>query len=69
LPSTTFNQFHRQFLDPLRRGEWVHTSQVPDTPKAKNTLLRRGWIERRDTPAGIEYRATSLGLEELCLPR
>lgn len=69
LPRVDFNQFHRQFLDAMRHGGWVRSSQFPDTPKMKLTLLRRGWIEQRDAPAGTEFRATAAGLAELCRPR
>ncbi|MBR1092040.1 hypothetical protein JQ621_31690 [Bradyrhizobium manausense] len=67
--ATAFNQYHRQLLDRLRDGSWVTASRVPDAPGTKMTLLRNGWIERRDTPTGIEYRITQTGLAEVCMPR
>ncbi len=68
-PRTIFNQYHRQFLDQLRHEAWVLASKLPDTPRTKMALLRNGWIERRDTSAGSEYRITQVGLTEVCMPR
>lgn len=69
LPKTKFNQYHRQFLDQLRHGDWVASAKLPDTPKAKLTLLRNGWIETRGTTSVAEYRITPSGLAEVCRPR
>ncbi|TWB62927.1 uncharacterized protein DUF1330 [Bradyrhizobium sacchari] len=51
-----FNQHHRQFLDRLRDLEWVANSKLEDRPKTKLTLIRNGWMERRSSETGIEYR-------------
>jgi hypothetical protein len=67
--SPTFNQYHRQFLDRLRDLEWLPCSKLPDTPGTKLTVLRNGWIERRATSEGVEYRMTEAGLTELSRPR
>lgn len=64
-----FNQHRRQFLDGLRGAGWVASAKLPDTPKTVIALLRNGWIERRDTGTGTEYRITPTGLAELCMPR
>jgi hypothetical protein len=42
---------------------------VPDTPTTILTLLRNGWIERRATKDGVEYRITEVCLTELSRPR
>jgi hypothetical protein len=65
----TFNQHHRQFLDRLRSTDWVRSSGLPEAPKTKLALLKNGWMERRDTLAGAEYRITKAGLAEVSLPR
>jgi hypothetical protein len=64
-----FNQYHRQYLDRLRDREWVPYSELPDTPRTTLTLLRNGWMERRSSKDGVEYRITDAGLTELTRPR
>jgi hypothetical protein len=64
-----FNQYHRQFLDRLRDRDWVSSSKFPDTPGTTLALLRNGWMERRSTTEGVEYRMTEAGLTELSRPR
>lgn len=64
-----FNQHHRQMLDPLRDRDWVSSSKLTDHPGTKLALLRNGWMERRSTGKGLEYRLTEAGLTELSRPR
>ena len=64
-----FNQYHRQFLDRLRDRDWVSSSKLPDSPGTALALLRNGWMERRSTGKGVEYRMTEAGLLELSRPR
>ena len=64
-----FNQHHRQFLDRLRDFAWVASSKLEDRPKTKLTLIRNGWMERRSSETGIEYRITEAGLVALTQPR
>jgi hypothetical protein len=56
-------------LDPLRDRDWVSSSKLPDHPGTTLALLRNGWMERRSTGEGIEYRMTEAGLLELSRPR
>jgi hypothetical protein len=64
-----FNQHHRQMLDPLRDRDWVSSSKLTDHPGTKLALLRNGWMERRSTCKGVEFRLTGAGLTELSRPR
>jgi hypothetical protein len=64
-----FNQHHRQMLDPLRDRDWVSSSKLTDHPGTKLALLRNGWMERRSTGKGVEYRLTGAGLAELSRAR
>ena len=64
-----FNQYHRQMLDPLRDRDWVSSWKLPDPPGTTLALLRNGWMERRSTGEGVEYRMTEAGLTELSRPR
>jgi hypothetical protein len=65
----SFNQHHRQMLDALRNRDWVSSSKLTDHPGTKLVLLRNGWMERRLTDKGVEYRLTEAGLTELSRPR
>jgi hypothetical protein len=67
--SVVLNQYHRQFLNILRDADWIACLKLPDTPRTILTLLRNGWIERRATKDGVEYRITEVGLTELSRPR
>ncbi|WP_298885015.1 hypothetical protein [uncultured Bradyrhizobium sp.] len=64
-----FKQYHREFLDPLRDGNWVRSSKLPDMRRTRLTLLRNGWIERRETASMVDYRITESGLAALVQPR
>jgi hypothetical protein len=64
-----FNHYHRQFLDRLRDRGWVSSLKLPDSPGTALALLRNGWMERRSTGKGVEYRMTEAGLLELSRPR
>lgn len=68
-PEEIFNRRHRQFLDLLRHAKWTHASKMPDPPRTKKALLLNGWIERRETPDGTEYRITQRGLNVVRPPR
>jgi hypothetical protein len=56
-------------LDPLRDRDWVSSSKLTDHPGTKLALLRNGWMERRSTGKGVEYRLTGAGLAELSRAR
>lgn len=64
-----FNQHHRQFLDRLRDLDWTSCLKLPEAPRTKLALLRNGWIERRTSVDGVEYRMTDAGLAALNQPR
>lgn len=64
-PPVKFTQNHREFLDRLRNRHWVSSSQLPDKPRTKITLLRNEWIERRNEASSVEYRITEAGLAAL----
>lgn len=60
-----FNHHHRQFLQHLRRGDWVAETDLPDKPLIKRTLLRNGWMERQVTRSIAALRITEAGLIEM----
>lgn len=64
-----FEHYHRQFLDRLRDRDWVSSLKLPDSPGTTLARLRNGWMERRSTGKGVEYRMTEAGLLELSRPR
>ena len=53
---------HRQFMQYLRSGNWVHGTALPDCPKVIARLLENGWIECKGEETRLAYRMTSAGL-------
>jgi hypothetical protein len=47
----------------------VRSTDLPDLPKLKLTLLRNQWIETRETDGEVSYRITAAGLAEMSKPR
>jgi len=62
---TAFNHHHRQFLQYLRHGEWVHSKTLPSAPKTRQQLLENGWMERRSIEGRLSLRITEAGLAEM----
>lgn len=52
----------RQLMQMLRGAGWVRGSIFPPG-RLITTLLQKGWIERRDTAQGLEYRITDAGMD------
>ena len=58
---------HRQVLQNLRSGDWKIAQRMPVqiTPRMVQTLLKKGWIERRGEGPKTEIKITAAGLTAL----
>ena len=50
------NSRERQIMQHLRGAGWVKATGLPDSPRIMTNLIRRGWIECRQTENGQAYR-------------
>src|SRR6476661_3211090 len=41
------NYYQRNFMQYLRKGNWVSIAALPDAPSTKSKLVKLGWVERR----------------------
>jgi hypothetical protein len=59
----------RQFMQYLRAVGWVKASVIPAGARLIETLLAKGWIEKRGIVANdVTYRITDKGLAAKKMP-
>ena len=62
------NYYQRNFMQYLRKGNWVSIAALPDAPSTRSKVVELGWVEQRGGGPEVCYRITESGLEALRAP-